>query len=245
MNTMRTRRTRQSQRYNLGLATMGSALLPCGLLAAAGLLAWSVARPSPAAACGGLFCNNNQPVNQTAERILFVDNGDGTTTAVIEIQYQGPAERFAWVLPVPSIENPDEDIKVSSTQALDRLQQATNPRYSLTVTFDGDCRQANPLGAAGLDFAPAEEAMADPTDGGVVVEASGSVGPFAWQLLDVDETLSDPAQTAVDWMEDNDYDISGIGTDLLRPYLQAGNRLLAVRLVKGNDTGAIRPLMIT
>ncbi len=27
--------------------------------------------PTAALACGGLFCNNNQPVNQAAERILF------------------------------------------------------------------------------------------------------------------------------------------------------------------------------
>lgn len=124
----------------------GVSAMPCLGLLSAGLLLWSLADPSPAAACGGLFCNNNQPVNQTAERIIFVDNGDDTTTAVIEIQYQGPSERFAWVLPVPDIANPDDDIRVSSTIALDRLQQATNPQYNLRLRFEDGC---GPYGHAG------------------------------------------------------------------------------------------------
>ena len=33
--------------------------------------------PRRAQACGGLFCNSAQPVNQAAERIMFVDNPDG------------------------------------------------------------------------------------------------------------------------------------------------------------------------
>ena len=46
--------------------------------------------PTSALACGGFFCNQSQPVNQAAESIIFADNGDGTTTAVIQIKYQGP-----------------------------------------------------------------------------------------------------------------------------------------------------------
>src|SRR5262245_31404209 len=81
----------------------------------------------PAQACGGLFCNSAAPVNQAAERIVFVENGDGTVTSVIEIQYQGPSESFSWVLPVPGT----PEVGVSSTTALDRLQAASNPQYSL------------------------------------------------------------------------------------------------------------------
>ncbi|MDD9946892.1 MAG: DUF2330 domain-containing protein [Myxococcales bacterium] len=225
----------------------GVSAMPCLGLLSAGLLLWSFADPSPAAACGGLFCNNNQPVNQTAERIIFVDNGDDTTTAVIEIQYQGPSERFAWVLPVPDIANPDDDIRVSSTIALDRLQQATNPQYNLRLRFEDGCAVPTAMPAAGT---PGAGAMLAPetaaADTAVTVEASGSVGPFDWTLLGVDlEKGDDPVQEAVDWLEDNDYDVTAIGPDLLRPYLEAGNKLLAVKLTKGNDTGAIRPLMIT
>ena len=39
--------------------------------------------PKPAVACGGLFCNSAQPVNQSAERIIFSHNGDGTVTLAL------------------------------------------------------------------------------------------------------------------------------------------------------------------
>ncbi|MDD9969973.1 MAG: DUF2330 domain-containing protein [Myxococcales bacterium] len=224
----------------------GRALLLAVCVAAAGT-ALGLPWPSPVAACGGLFCNNSQPVNQVAERILFVDNGDDTTTAVIEIQYQGPAERFAWVLPVPDIANPDEDISVSSELALDRLQQATNPQYNLVVRFDDDCAgpdsgfgQAGSAGAGGM-------AMPATLNGGpaIIVEASGSVGPFDWELVSANPDFEDPAQEAIDWLEQNDYDVGELGPDLLRPYLADDNKLLAVRLTKGNEVGSIRPLRIT
>src|SRR5688572_17873560 len=89
--------------------------------------------PATALACGGFFCNSSQPVNQAAESIIFVDNGDGTTTAVIQIQYQGPAESFSWLLPISSVPAADTDIGVASNLALQRLQSATNPSYTLTT----------------------------------------------------------------------------------------------------------------
>src|SRR3954469_24098629 len=100
-----------------------------------GLAAWAASAwmPSAALACGGFFCNSAQPVNQAAEGIIFADNGDGTTTAVIQIQYQGPAQSFSWLLPISSVPKSDNDIGIASNLALQRLQSATNPSYSLTV----------------------------------------------------------------------------------------------------------------
>lgn len=60
---------------------------------------------------------------QEAERILFSVNGDGTVTAVVQVLYEGPSEKSAWVLPVPG----SPEVEVSSDLALQRLQSATNP----------------------------------------------------------------------------------------------------------------------
>ena len=116
-------------------------VLVCAL---AGLgLSWS-ALPRPAQACGGLFCNASQPVNQAAERILFTENGDGTVTAVIEIQYEGPSKSFSWLLPVPGV----PEVGFSSTLAFDRLQQNSNPTYMLQTTFEGTCGGGNTTAAS-------------------------------------------------------------------------------------------------
>ena len=99
------------------------------------LLALSLLTPAtPARACGGLFCSATAPVNQAAERIIFSKNSDGTVTAVVQIQYEGPSEEFAWVLPVPGV----PDIQVSSDLAFTRLQLASNPQYNLTTRIEGE-----------------------------------------------------------------------------------------------------------
>src|SRR3954468_11854745 len=105
--------------------------------------------PAAALACGGFFCNRAQPVNQAAESIIFADNGDGTTTAVIQIQYQGPSKSFSWLLPISSVPKADSDIGIAPNLALQRLQSATNPNYTLTTRVEGTCRQDNNLNFGG------------------------------------------------------------------------------------------------
>lgn len=211
----------------------------------AALTAMLAAAPS-AYACGGLFCSSVQPVNQAAERIVFATNADDTVTAVIEIQYSGPSTNFSWLLPIGAV--PDT-LRVSSNQAFDRLQNATNPQYSLTTRTEGTCKQAdaNFLGdSTGVAASPGSiGADEGPRGGGVNVEASGSVGPFDWTVLSVDEGVDEPAQVAVDWLGEEGYDIPETTAALLGPYLSDGLYLLALKLTKGADTGSIRPIVVT
>ncbi len=193
-----------------------------------------------AQACGGLFCNSAQPVNQAAERIIFSENGDGTVTAIIEIQYEGPAASFSWVLPVPGV----PDVNVSSTLALDRLQQATNPTYQLNTTFADGCAVPQATSAPGggaFDQAEGDPAAADD----VVVLDSGSVGPFDFEVISVNDELPDPADAALMWLEDNGYDVTALAPEVLGPYLADGLNLIAFRLNKDNDAGSIRPVLLT
>lgn len=194
-----------------------------------------------ARACGGLFCNASSPVNQAAERIVFVENGDGTVTAVIEIQYEGPAERFSWVLPVPGV----PDLAVSSTSALDRLQQATNPQYMLQTRFEDGC--AIPRGeTASGDSSGSGGSSAPPSqDPNVIVLAAGTVGPFDYEVISLDPDLEQPADAAIDWLAAEGYDVTALGPDVLGPYLANGLNLIAFRLNKQNDAGSIRPVVMT
>jgi uncharacterized protein (TIGR03382 family) len=218
--------------------------LAAGLGAAA---AAAVGVPTPAAACGGLFCSAANPVNQAAEKIIFSDNGDGTVTAVIQIMYEGPSHDFAWVLPIPG--NPD--VGVSSTQALDTLQAATNPLYQLNTVLDDDCNFGFPRGgfsggAGGFSAPTAPSADGDSEGpGGVSVLASGAVGPYDYTTIAVDPTLSEPADVALDWLMENGYEVTSIAPDVLGPYLEDGLNLIAFKLSSSSDSGSIRPVMIT
>jgi hypothetical protein len=196
------------------------------------------AAPSQAHACGGLFCNSSQPVNQSAERILFTANDDGTVTAVIEIQYEGPSEKFSWVLPVPG----EPTLAVSSVNAFDRLQQQTNPQFMLQTTFEPGCPNAGvKRGARGSTTADFDEAE----HGGVNVVAMGTVGPFDYHVIMVDPDLPEPVDAATMWLESEGYDVTALGPTVLAPYLENGLNLLAIKLSKSSMTGSIRPIMIT
>ncbi len=220
-----------------------SRLLTPALAASGVLIATLVGQPD-AHACGGFFCNNAQPVNQAAERIIFSTAADGTVTATIQIQYAGDAESFAWVLPVAG--NPE--VNVSSNLAFQRLQAATNPLYTLTTRVEGSCRddglRGSPSFNSGAGGADGGVARSDAGMGPITVVNSGSVGPYDFVVISVDESTPSPTDTAVEWLHDNDYQIDESGAALLEPYLAGGMNLLAFRLTKGNTTGSIRPVQI-
>ncbi len=186
-------------------------------------------------ACGGLFCSSSAPVNQAAERILFAQE-DGVTTQIVEILYEGPSERFAWVLPVPG----SPEVAVSSSQVFDQLQAATNPQYNLQ-TQPRDC------GLVALSGSPEAASGGNSNNGGprVTVVDAGGVGPFDYETISVDAADEDPADVAIQWLQNNEYDVGALGPDVLRPYLENGLNLIAVRLQKGEATGAIQPLSLT
>lgn len=219
-----------------------------GAVVGALALAASVVWGSPAQACGGFFCAQAQPVNQAAERIIFSQNGDNTVTAVIQILYQGPSENFSWLLPISSVPTGDQ-IAVASDLAFVRLQQFTNPSYQLTTRVEGTCAAQSFSGAGGGAGSGGSSGLPPAAQGsagsGVTVAASGVVGAFEWTALELDPALSRPADAAITWLTRNGYDVTPGSDALLGPYLEDGNYLLALRLIKGSDTGSIRPIVLT
>jgi len=197
---------------------------------------------APAHACGGFFCNNVQPVNQAAERIIFSQAEDGTVTAVIQIQYSGEADSFAWVLPVTGT----PEVRVSSNLAFQRLQASTNPQYTLTTRIEGSCRDVDSRSSPSTGVFLSSDALSRPDSGsGVSVLSEGSVGPYDFIVINVDPMTPRASDSAVAWLQANDFQIDESAADRLEPYLATGMNLMAFRLTKGNSTGSIRPVEIT
>ena len=206
----------------------------------------------PAQACGGLFCSASAPVNQAAERIIFSKNADQTVTAVVQIQYEGPSEEFAWVLPVPGI----PEVKVSSDLAFTRIQQASNPSYTFTTEVEGRCKQRRSSSDSATFGSPNAGAGGSAGSGGaggggVEVLASGNVGPYDYVVIRPDTSFENVGDVMVEWLTAEGYDVVPPGGDsddiaeLLGAYMLDGMNLLAFRLTKGNSTGTIRPIRIT
>ena len=214
-------RTRTSTAVRTALAGTGAAV-------ALGALVALSAAPRPADACGGFFCTQ-VPIEQAGEQIVFRQDG-GTITAMVRILYQGSADEFSWVVPVPDT----PELAVGADATFDELDLATRPDFQLERTGDS-CPQPVPDAA---DGAGAGGADVD-ADDGVTIEQELVVGPYDAQVV----SGEDPGAMAR-WLVDNGYDLSERGEELLEPYVSAGMKFVALKLRSGQSVGSIRPLVM-
>jgi hypothetical protein len=191
-------------------------------------LALSAAAPR-AEACGGFFCSSS-PIDQTAEHILFTVNSDQTVTAIVQIQYAGDKDNFAWIIPAPGIPKLTSDFP---NAALTSLAKATDPNY-----FKNTCNRSQGLApGASKSFNAAADAGAVP---GVGVLATQAVGPYDTTTLEATN-----ATVLVDWLQQHQYRITTKMIPVLQPYIEAGMHFVALRLQANKDVSDIQPLGMT
>ena len=184
-----------------------------------------------ARACGGFFCRA-VPITQAAEQIIFRQNGD-QVTAVVLIQYVGDAEDFSWVVPVPGV----PELSTGSDVLFQSLEPATRPQFNLEVLGQA-CANLDLSDRFGLP-APLGGTDQDENEDGVTVIEESVVGPFDVQVV----SSADPAALA-QWLEDNDYDLSDRGQELIEPYVEEGMNFVALKLRQDQNVGDIRPLIM-
>lgn len=188
-----------------------------------------------AAACGGFFCNNIEPVKQAGEIIVFEVDPEagetGKTTMHVQVEYEGPPIEFAWVVPVKGT----PDLFVSNDTLFTALGQRTRPQFYLEYEALGTCDLWR------LDFAadagslpPAPNA---PLSEGVNVLASEQVGPYDTVVLQADNEA-----VLIQWLQDNDYNVPSSLGSVLSPYVAADHNFVALRLSNGQETGDLVPL---
>ena len=198
---------------------------------------------SQALACGGLFCNSAQPVDQVGERILFAlipgeVEGEGEVEVHVQLSYQGPAEEFSWIVPTPTL----PELRTSVDDVFVRLGMSTAPLFQPTIVDLGDCNSG--IATRGGAEAP----MADMAAGGggesftppaaaVTVVSEEQVGPYDAQIL----TAND-AGVLVQWLADNGYDLPPGGADKIAPYVASGSYYIGLKLQKDKDAGDLTPI---
>ncbi len=201
----------------------GSMLVIAGLLFAA-----------PAWACGGFFCNLQSPVNQAAERVLYVQDGPQITVH-IQISYQGPSQNFSWVLPVQSVPT----LKTGSDSIFTVLDAATRPTFNLNyANNDPNCHF--PYCAYAMDGGVAnDKTQTTSPGGGVTVLASENVGPYDTKVIQ-----GDSGADLQKWLSDNGYDQPPATAGLLDAYAKQGFVFLALRLQKDKSDGDLVPIVL-
>ncbi len=207
------------------------------LKALVGVLTLSVMAVSQQSfACGGMFCDNI-PINQAGEQIIFRQEG-GETTAMIKIDYVGSAENFGWVLPVPQT----PDISLGSDQTFTDLELITRPQFIMSVEGE-DCDGNGFFGGAGGVSDAASSGSSSASSSGavqkVIVEKELSVGAFDAKVIS-----SDDAEALAQWLEDNNFNLSSQGSELLAPYIEAQSKFVVLKLKSNASVGSIQPIIL-
>lgn len=202
-----------------GGASLLGALLGLGLALQAG----------DARACGGFFCGQ-QPVDQTAERILF-EVGPNTVTMTTQIAFSGDAADFAWVLPLSEVPV-QGSLAVLHQQALNALDTNSGPVF--IPPDEPAC-----YSCFGCEFA-VPSAAADSGPGAVTVFIREEVGDY-----DVAVIGSDDPAALIEWLHAEGYRITAAMEPYIEQYTSEGLKFLALKLVDAADVGDLRPFRFT
>ena len=229
------------------------------------LVALVAGHAQPASACGGFFCSTpSQPVAQAGEQIAFSIDADGTVTAYIQITWTGPAESFAWIVPVPQV----PEISTGTNALFTGLQAATGIVFTTSSSVEGTCREPRctaalfggdgcGIGSGGgggvgppptgvlISVDAATPDLGPRPDGGVTVLSSTSVGPYDVVVLEgVD------AASINTWLTDNAYLFPPEAVAALDPYVANAFKFVVLRMRKpppGDEfpaTGELVPLVL-
>ena len=188
---------------------------------------------TPARACGGFFCSR-VPIDQSGEKILFIRD-EQTLTAIVQIQYQGAAENFSWVVPVPA----KPEVSTSSDELFSRLEPATQVQVRLTASrTEGACRASGGLFTAEANSVAAP-LMADMARGGVHVVEKGLVGPFEKTIL-----TADSAESLRSWLDENQYVLPPRFDEVVQGYVKPGYHFVALKLRQDRGVGDLVPVVL-
>ena len=183
----------------------------------------------PLQACGGFFCQTT-PINQAGEQIVFRQQGN-EITAMVRILYSGTADQFSWVVPVPN----RPEISLGADATFNELEFATRPQFILERRGE-QCEQ---FANSGGGTTGGDSDFGTGAEGGVVIEEELTVGPF-----EIDIVSSDNPDDLAIWLQDNGYQLTERGSELIAPYVTAGMKFVAVKLLDGEGTGSIQPLLM-
>jgi len=175
------------------------------------------------------------PVDQSGENILFVLDGK-TVEAHVQIQYQGSAERFAWIVPMQDV----PEVTIGSQPLFTRLLGATVPTYALQTQVD-QCGAGGSGTGGSTSFGGSgggSGAGGSGGSGGTQVVYEKVVGAFQVVVL-----KGGTAVEVVDWLKNNNYQNIPTAPSILQDYVSKNYVFVAIKLTGGAGLDEIHPLV--
>ena len=209
-----------------------------------GLLLIIFAAKPALAFCGFYVAKADSSLYNQASQVIIARDGDRTVLTMSN-DYQGEAEDFAMVVPVPVILT-EEQVHIGESKILERLDGFSAPR--LVEYFDPDpCERPRLLQRAfeSADSSSVQKALGslETEDLGVTVEEQFSVGEYDILILSAKE--SDGLET---WLIENDYQIPKGAKELLQPYIKQDLKFFVAKVnleeFDRNGFEKLRPISI-
>jgi hypothetical protein len=199
-------------------------------------LAIAMGYARPAHACGGTFCDAGpaaMPVDQTGENVLFAIE-DGHVEAHIQIQYEGEADSFAWIVPVLAV----PEVSVGSEPLFRSLLAATVPTFSIAGCASGGGGGGG--GCGGMELADSASGLegGDFDDDPQVLD-HGTAGAYEYVVLDGMSSAD-----IMQWLVDHDYAADAEAEPILRQYVEEHFLFVAFRLRGGASVDEIHPVVL-
>jgi hypothetical protein len=201
-----------------------SRLAPAACAAVLGLLA---APATTRAFCGFYVSDANQSLVNKATRVALMRDGTRTVLSMSN-DYDGPAQDFAMVVPVPVVLQ-RENVHTLPQEIFTHLESLTAPR--LVEYWERDpCEVPRPMmrmrGAGRANLARSnDEVPAAPADLGVRIEARFAVGEY--DVLVLSATQSTGLET---WLHQNRYNIPQGAAAYLAPYVREQWKFFVARV---------------
>jgi hypothetical protein len=174
-----------------------------------------------ALADGGFFIDIGKDIYQPSQKAVIL-YADGREDLILSVRYEGNADDFAWVVPVPSRPN----VEVADPELFWELANLT--------------REPVLYGSNG--FLPGVGSYEGP---GVDVLEEKVVGPYDVAIL----SAGDPA-SLTDWLNSNGYSFPESGEKIIEEYIRNGWYFVASKISTGKEAsglaeGTIEPLLLS
>lgn len=173
---------------------------------------------APALPCGGFFHAPGDMAEQRTFQAIF-EPGDGQVRVDYRVIYQGAAQDFGWVLPIPGAFLSLGDGEVEDFEA---LAAATDPELDLKEARDSGCMGGGSKDGGGLGDSG--------TGGTVEVVAQGFTGTYQYTVLE-----ASGSQALLDWLSTHGWDVDASAEGIEAYVNEGGWQFVALALQAGHD----------
>jgi hypothetical protein len=186
-----------------------------------------LASAGPAAAfCGFYVKPGEEELKNPATNVVMMREGTRTVLSMRN-DYQGPAEDFAMVVPVPqAIQR--ENVRTLPNGVFEKIDTLSAPRLVEYWEHAGECfstRGGHGFGSIGVGGIGVMGYGRGAGGSYVRITAQFEVGEYDVVVLDASDSSS--LET---WLVDNGYNIPRGASELLRPYIESGHHFFVAKV---------------